>query len=418
MHCICLGVIRFLILLWISPSHSKEPWYIDKTKLAILNKRLSNTLPPYDITRTPRTLDTIKYSKASEFRAFALYYFPLLEGILPEPYFTHFASLSYALSVLLQESVPTHIVKDVEFLLIDFVKKVELLYGEKYVKFNIHLLTHLSKSVLDWGCLWATSAFIPEWFNGQLQGLTNGTQAVVEQVASSFLMRNSVRNQAIELFESQSVPPNVSKLIRKMICLPNMYQFKNSKSRQIDGKVSLDLLGKQISRMLSLDEQSVVENTLLNFDEIDDNERDKIVDLIENSPCSVFPRLNFRNGCNSIFTTSSYVRSKKRINYCALLSDGRFFFIENFIFIEQANPNFQVFILGRSMGGQYRKIYSPRLADKEFVCLPGQTTKLAGLGDFEAVLPHQIARKCVVASYNSLLPSFIITALTNTLESD
>lgn len=150
------------------PTYSKEPWHISKNKLTILNKRLSQTKPPYDITRTPRTLETIKYWKASEFRAFALYYFPLLDGILPEPYFSHFANLSYALSVLLQESVPTNCVKDVGVLLEDFVKKVELYYGEKHVKFNIHLLTHLSKSVLDWGCLWATSAFIPEWFNGQL----------------------------------------------------------------------------------------------------------------------------------------------------------------------------------------------------------------------------------------------------------
>ena len=73
---------------------------------------------------------------------------------MPEPYFSHFAHLSYALSVLLQESVPIDCVKDVGVLLEDFVKKVELFYGEKYVKFNIHLLiTHLSKSVLDWGCL-------------------------------------------------------------------------------------------------------------------------------------------------------------------------------------------------------------------------------------------------------------------------
>lgn len=180
MHCICLGVMRYLILLWISPTYNKEPWYICKHKLEILNKRLSNTKPPYDITRTPRSLQNIKFWKASVFRAFALYYFPLLEGILPEPYFSHFPNFSCAFSILLQESVlTTQCVKDVGVLLDDFVQKVEYYYGEKYVKFNVHLLTHLSKSVLDWGCLWATSAFIPEWFNDQLQNLSNGTQTAV-----------------------------------------------------------------------------------------------------------------------------------------------------------------------------------------------------------------------------------------------
>ncbi len=44
--------------------------------------------------------------------------------------------------------------------------------------------------------------------------------------------------------------------------------------------------------------------------------------------------------------------------------------------------------MGYTMGGQSRKIYTPRFADKEFVCLPGQTTKLAGVGDFKAAFPH------------------------------
>lgn len=131
MHCICLGVMRYLILLWISPTYNKEPWYICKHKLEILNKRLSNTKPPYDITRTPRSLQNIKFWKASVFRAFALYYFPLLEGILPELYFSHFPNFSCAFSILLQESVlTTQCVKDVGVLLDDFVQKVEYFYGK------------------------------------------------------------------------------------------------------------------------------------------------------------------------------------------------------------------------------------------------------------------------------------------------
>ena len=420
MHCICLGVIRYLIILWISPTCSKEPWYISKDKLKILNKRLSNTKPPYDITRTPRTLDSIKYWKDSEFRAFALYYFPLLEGILPEPYFSHFAHLSYALSVLLQESVPTDCVKDVGVLLEDFVKKVELFYGEKYVKFNIHLLTHLSKSVLDWGCLWATSAFIPEWFNGQLQGLAKGTQAVVEQMATTFLMKNSVRNQAIDFLKTQDVPLNISKLIRKMICLPNTFETQYYKCLNIEGDICLSLLGKPNRKNLSIEEQSFVESALLQVakDKIQSWEIQNIVEIIENTACSFYPRLSFRNWSSSIFTTSSYVRSKKRINYCALLNDGRFFNIENFVYIEGAKKDFQVFIFGRPMGHEFQYIYSPCLLGKAFVCLPGQTAKVTGLGGLEAIMPYQIGRKCVVAAYNSLLPSFIITALTNTLETD
>ena len=123
---------------------------------------------------------------------------------------------------------------------------------KKKVKFNIHLLTHLSKSVLDWGCLWATSAFIPEWFNGQLQGLAKGTQAVVEQMATTFLMKNSVRNQAIDFLKTQAVPLNISKLIRKMICLPNSFETQYYKCLKIEGDICLSLLGKPNRKNLSI----------------------------------------------------------------------------------------------------------------------------------------------------------------------
>ena len=269
--------------------------------------------------------DTIRFWKASEFRTFVLYYFPLLGSLLSEPFFSHFSKLSYALSILLQESVSTRCVIDAGVVLEDFVKEVKFLYGQEHVTYNIHLLTHLSKSVLDWGCLWATSAFIPEWFNGQLQSLSHGTQSVVEQMSSNFLMQNSIRNQAISLLENQTVSPSVSKLLRQMICLPNSYEFKNYKCMNVEGNMKIKLLGKQIERKLSLVEQTAIENFLLKQDdsEIESTKKDKIINITENEPCCFYPRLKLPS--SSAFTTKDYVRSKKRINYCALLQDSRFF---------------------------------------------------------------------------------------------
>ena len=63
--------------------------------------------------------------------------------------------------------------------------------------------------------------------------------------------------------------------------------------------------------------------------------------------------------------------------------------------------------------------YTPSpIGNTVFSTLPGQTAKLTSLRNLEAVLPHNIIRKCVVAEYNSLLPSFIVTALVNTVETD
>ena len=64
--------------------------------------------------------------------------------------------------------------------------------------------------------------------------------------------------------------------------------------------------------------------------------------------------------------------------------------------------------------------YTPStIGNTVFSTLPGQTAKLTSLSrNLEAVLPHNITRKCVVAEYNSLLPSLIVTALVNTVETD
>jgi len=92
-------------------------------------------------------------------------------------------------------------------------------------------------------------------------------------------------------------------------------------------------------------------------------------------------------------------------------------FFENFVFIE-GSKKIPSLIFSRFMGQEFKSTYFPVLLGKEFDCSLGQTTRLTGLGDFEAILPYQIVRKCVVAEYNSLLSSFIVTALTNTLETD
>ena len=92
-------------------------------------------------------MDTVKKWKASQFRTFLLYFYSLLEDILPEPLFTPFGQLSYAMFVLLQDSVPKKVVTDVGILLHEFVKETKYLYGQEHVTYNVHLLTHLASSV-------------------------------------------------------------------------------------------------------------------------------------------------------------------------------------------------------------------------------------------------------------------------------
>jgi len=44
----------------------------------------------------------------------------------------------------------------------EFVAGIETLYGEQFVSYNVHILTHLPDAVVNWGPLWANSAFVFE----------------------------------------------------------------------------------------------------------------------------------------------------------------------------------------------------------------------------------------------------------------
>ncbi|KAI9551085.1 hypothetical protein GHT06_001917 [Daphnia sinensis] len=190
--------------------------------IGIVNARLNKIKPPYEITRSTGDIDDIPNWKASMFRAFGLYYFQILEGLLVEEYFEHFSNLMYGLYGLLQERISVKDVKNVEVLFKKFVTDMELLYGGEHVGINIHFLVHLPQSVLDWGCLWTTSTFIPEWFNGHLLTLCNGTQSQAEQMAHTYLLKHAVRDEFVTLLKSTDaiIPPTVSSLLIELLHLP------------------------------------------------------------------------------------------------------------------------------------------------------------------------------------------------------
>ena len=64
MHSGCQGVIKQLIKLWTTKTWSKKPWYLGK-KIKIINARLAAIRPPYEITRSPDTIDDLTTWKAS-----------------------------------------------------------------------------------------------------------------------------------------------------------------------------------------------------------------------------------------------------------------------------------------------------------------------------------------------------------------
>lgn len=406
MHGSCLGVVKYFLKLFFTGKKGQGSWFIGtRTKLSIVNARLKKTKPPYEITRTGGQVDDLPNWKASMFRSFGLYYFVVLEGILPPKYFNHFCLLSYGLNVLLQEKVSVEDVRKTEIIFKQFVRETEVLYGIEHVTANIHFLTHLSECVMNWGCLWSYSTFIPEWFNGELLNLKHGSQSVSEQMAESYLLKMAIRDKVVRLEKcGQTFPPDVSKLLRELLHLPILTN---------DDGPDITLHMEQFSLISPVSEKSLCieeEIALINHLKI-------LPEAIDSIQFQSYSRIKIHSTC-TFFTTTEYNRSPKRINYCCLISSGSFLFIESILRVK--NSPDEVYLIGREIGTDSKQSYIPdKIGETSFSYLIGQTMKCVGLSNsLIAFNPVDIVTKCVIALYNDVTQMYVVTALVSNFETD
>ncbi len=414
LHSCCEGVFKLLIELWTSSKNSKNEWYIGD-KVGIINAKLLNIEVPYEVTRVTAGINKLKVWKASMYRSFTLYFFHVLEDLLQPVYFNHFCKLVYGISLLLRERVSVDDINNVDFLLKDFVREFELLYGEEDVRINVHFLTHLAQAVLKWGCLWSTSTFIPEWFNGELNNLFHGSQGVVDQMASNYLLRLEVKREVTTLMESKYLPSHVSAQLREYLNLPSTDEDEVKGAVVNGGKVKL--LGVPESREVTIPEEVALRNLFSQeiwrqrFPSINFNCLDSF------GICSSYSLFKVKD-TGSRFTTTSYTLSPKRINYCALLLDGSHVFIDSILRLDIARD--WGFILCRKLGIDGRRSFTPDpIGSVAFNCFPEDTTELYGIASSLTAYPIvDVHSKCVLSLRNSLTDTYVATALVNNLETD
>lgn len=299
-----------------------------------------------------------------------------------------------------------------EVLFKKFVLDVERLYGIEHVRINIHFLTHLPRCVLDWGCLWATSTFIPEWFNGELISLFNGTQFVPDQMAKNHLTKLAVRNEVASLLDRNRLPKDVASLFRELLRLPDNVKHRSGMKTN-DGTVYV--LGKPVSRKAKVDEEVALLNLFSSKAELIPYQETDF-----ESSVWFYDRLKLMK-TSLIFTTNCYKKSPKRINYCVLLRDGSFAEIVSIpVLTLPDRDDFHAFIICQILGSHSKSTYIPRaIDDVTFRPLMGQTTKLIGRQkQLIAVTPCEILTKCVVSVNNSLTDTIVATALPNPFETD
>lgn len=212
MHSCLQGVARQFMELWTRTP--QMAYYIGSPKMKlIIEERLKRIMPPMTVHRTPRSLKEKCNWKATEWRMWILHYcIPCLTGVLQLKYLEHFSLFCESVYLLTMCEISMDAISQAGDMLEEFVLQVHVLYGAEAMTFNVHLMTHLAKSVEMSGPLWATSAFPFEAGIHTIQKLIKGPRGVLRQVTKKVLINNSIPS----LKEALNIRPNVIRVFESL----------------------------------------------------------------------------------------------------------------------------------------------------------------------------------------------------------
>lgn len=204
MHLVCLGVMRKLIILWLKGPLSTRLCSKDVQIISDRLKALRNCVPN-DFMRKPRSLDCIKYWKATEFRQFLLYTgCVVLKDILSHDAYYNFLTLHVTISILVNPTIQHHpeYITYASELLNHFVTSFEKIYGARYVSYNVHNLLHLSNDVKEYGSLDSFSAFPFESFICSLKNLIRKGEKPLQQISRRLKEYNFNLIKNVEIYSN------------------------------------------------------------------------------------------------------------------------------------------------------------------------------------------------------------------------
>lgn len=183
--------------MWLGHIKGARKW-TQQESIAI-SKSLSkyNDTRPSDIHRNIRTLDHIKYWKASEFRTFLLYIgVVVLKNRLSQREYTMFLKLFCAVTIC-SSNVYVPYLTVARKLFAEFIENHIELYGEASITMNIHNLSHVVDEVETFGSLDTISAYKFENHLHHLKLKLKQCNKPLQQIArriteSSYLEKNAL----------------------------------------------------------------------------------------------------------------------------------------------------------------------------------------------------------------------------------
>ena len=305
MHCVDLGLTRQMSHMWFDSKYHNRPWYIGKS-IAKIDEHLLNMMPPSNVTRAPRSLLTRAYWKANEWRAFLLFYAPVvLRDVLPERFYHHMVQISAIMFSLQSDFISRADIDSISTCIQNFVSNFEMLYGVEHMSYNVHLLLHMADSVRDWGPIWCYSAYSFESANGLFLKLFHGTQSVGKQIVLSFLLMQRIYEMIPSTICDVS-HPTFLKLLSKFV----------STSDLLNKKSGFSFLGNPVIKYATLNEVLCIE-LFLGYSVSKSMKSYKKI-IVE----------------RQIYFSYEYSRSTKRCNSVVLLADGSIVLITDFVHVE------------------------------------------------------------------------------------
>ena len=240
MHAVLEGVSRRILSTCLDSKNHASRFYLGRATGEI-DRKLKLIKPPQEFRRSPRSVSSMKQWKASEFRAWLLYYcLPVLSGILPPDYIYHLSLLVTAMHILLSDAIRTEDLDKAHEYLTLFYRLVPELYGERVCTANMHILIHLPQFVRDWGPLWGYSCFGFESMNGHLRKSCHGTGYVLPQLIHTVRMRQMLPVKGKKL--ASSANPNTAAFIHSLAGINDAASDIDVKSRITHKKIEGALL--------------------------------------------------------------------------------------------------------------------------------------------------------------------------------
>lgn len=228
MHCCFLGVVKWHTKLLLKQDY-KEVIINNKKKKIVVDyyigrseqkKKIDSRLlaiKPHNIrSRLPRSIDTIATWKASELRNWLEYCVICLKDVLSKKYLDHLGLLSEAVNILNSDSISPEELRRANDLLKNYVTLFQKYFGLKNMTYNVHLLTHITDSVRDWGPFWANSTFVYESWNMRIAKKITSPQSPCVQVTDRYLLSKYL----FSCVENDSIAEETRKTIKRLMNVP------------------------------------------------------------------------------------------------------------------------------------------------------------------------------------------------------